>query len=167
MKNRLNKIIICVTAVFILSVLLGGCAFNESANSFRGGELLDEDMMSELKESVLAENGSDLTETGLESLSGSNVDSETVADSVQSNEDTAENDGESETVNSDGTLTEETEKVAESEIGKADTVYWVKGGSVWHLSRDCYHLRNKDVISGSVEEAQEAGKTKVCSNCSK
>ena len=47
-----------------------------------------------------------------------------------------------------------------------ETVYWTEGGSVYHLNRDCYHLkRAENVISGSVKHARKEGKERVCSTC--
>lgn len=48
------------------------------------------------------------------------------------------------------------------------TVYWTKSGSVYHSHEDCSHLRNsKSVLSGTVEEAEAAGKPRLCSTCAK
>ncbi|MBP3376052.1 MAG: hypothetical protein J6L83_04755 [Clostridia bacterium] len=48
------------------------------------------------------------------------------------------------------------------------TVYWTKNGSVWHIDEECYRLNNsKEILSGSVEEAKESGKERVCSSCGK
>lgn len=51
-----------------------------------------------------------------------------------------------------------------------DIVYWTDGGSVWHISRDCSYLEGKlpdGVNAGTEKQAKEAGKTHVCSRCSK
>ena len=48
------------------------------------------------------------------------------------------------------------------------TVYWTKGGSVYHSHEDCSHLRkSKNVLSGTVEEANTAGKPRLCATCAK
>ena len=45
-------------------------------------------------------------------------------------------------------------------------VYWTEGGSVYHLSKDCYHLkRAASVESGSVSRAWALGKERACSVC--
>ncbi len=55
-----------------------------------------------------------------------------------------------------------TEKHTESD----DIVYWTESGSVWHKSTSCSHLKNsKNILSGSVSDAEESGKTKPCSRC--
>ena len=56
----------------------------------------------------------------------------------------------------------------EQDGAEYSTVYWTSGGSVWHLSEDCGHLkRGKVIISGTVQDAMDAGKEKVCSTCGK
>ena len=55
-----------------------------------------------------------------------------------------------------------------SESSEDGLVYWTEGGGVWHIYRDCGHLKkSNNVISGSRDDAAKAGKTKVCSTCSK
>ena len=63
----------------------------------------------------------------------------------------------------------ETEAVTETEtVSEDELVYWVEGGKVWHLSTDCRYLKDKENIQcGTVEEAMEAKKTKLCSSCAK
>lgn len=49
-------------------------------------------------------------------------------------------------------------------------VYWLEGGSVWHLSRSCSNLQNAEpgtILSGDVYEALKAGKERGCKNCAK
>lgn len=46
------------------------------------------------------------------------------------------------------------------------TVYWVKNGEVWHISEKCPSLsRSKSILSGTVSEAKENGKARVCKRC--
>ena len=45
--------------LFRSSVFLYSCSFDESKNNFFGGELLDDEKISELKEELLSENGTD------------------------------------------------------------------------------------------------------------
>lgn len=45
-------------------------------------------------------------------------------------------------------------------------VYWAPGGSVYHAYDDCYHLdRTGELMVGSIDEAQAAGKERLCSAC--
>ena len=49
-----------------------------------------------------------------------------------------------------------------------NTVYWVSGGEVWHVTDKCSSLsRSKKILSGTVEDAVLAGKTRVCKKCGK
>ena len=48
-----------------------------------------------------------------------------------------------------------------------EAVYWLESGSVWHNSADCRYLKGKTFVSGTVEQAMEHGKSKLCSACEK
>ena len=60
-------------------------------------------------------------------------------------------------------------ETTEPETTEADdgTVYWIENGSVWHNDVNCQHIKGKEVISGSVEDAIEAGKQRLCRSCEK
>lgn len=46
-------------------------------------------------------------------------------------------------------------------------VYWTAGGSVWHTDRNCGSIANSSaVVSGTINEAAAAGKTRACMKCS-
>ena len=165
MKN-IKKYVFTISALLLIllqRVSLCSCDLDESRNNFRGGELLDAERMSEIKNEVL----------GTEALTGSN---ETTAD--KSTESTTDNDTDNETAanaeessngtqkDTEGTERNETE-TSKNADGTAIFVYWLKGGTRWHLSADCYHIRNKEVISGTEEDAIEAGMKSVCSSCSR
>lgn len=61
-----------------------------------------------------------------------------------------------------------TQPAGEGGPGQADGgVFWVAGGSVWHVTDRCHSLaRSREICSGTVEEAQAAGKTRPCKICS-
>ena len=45
-------------------------------------------------------------------------------------------------------------------------VYYTENSEIYHLSRDCSALKNaKNVLSGTIEEARKAGKTRPCKLC--
>lgn len=45
-------------------------------------------------------------------------------------------------------------------------VYYTPGGSVWHVRRDCPALSSsKEILSGSVDDAVKAGKSRECRRC--
>lgn len=47
-------------------------------------------------------------------------------------------------------------------------VYWTTFGRVYHLTQDCSHLNRSDELTvGTVEQAIEANKTRVCKDCEK
>ena len=48
---------------------------------------------------------------------------------------------------------------------EGDSVYWLEGGSVYHLDRQCRHLSGKTPVQGTVQAAVNAGKKKACSAC--
>ena len=49
-----------------------------------------------------------------------------------------------------------------------NAVYWTEKGGVWHLSKECSYLgEDSDVFYGSVENAIECGKARVCVPCDK
>ena len=49
-------------------------------------------------------------------------------------------------------------------------LYWLEGGSVWHISRQCGSVSNADpqnLHSGNIDEALRAGKERGCKVCAK
>lgn len=49
---------------------------------------------------------------------------------------------------------------------ETDRCYYIQSGGVYHLDRSCsYIAENANVISATVAEAQNAGKTRACSRC--
>lgn len=53
-------------------------------------------------------------------------------------------------------------------IIQPSVVYWVRGGSVYHLKSDCSSLsRSSEILSGTIEDAIADGKERVCSRCGK
>ena len=60
--------------------------------------------------------------------------------------------------------------LAEQEANAAQpydgTCYWLKSGTVYHISLDCTYIKDKEnVLSGTVDEALAAGKERCCSRC--
>ena len=46
------------------------------------------------------------------------------------------------------------------------TVYYTESGTVWHKSADCPALsESKNVITGTQDEAESAGKDRACKRC--
>ncbi len=143
--NSLKKFL--TLSVFLLSILMFvACDQN---NEFNGGELLNSERMSEIKSEIISD------------LETSSVESTEVSSYVELNTDL------------EGTTSNDTfenitvESNSNSEDVKNDIVYWTKSGDVWHLSESCRYIKSSDKISGTVEEAVEAGKERVCSSCGK
>lgn len=60
----------------------------------------------------------------------------------------------------------EVEQTEETETENFDaTVYWIESGSVWHNDPECAHIKGKDYVTGTVEEAKQQGKDRVCKSC--
>lgn len=55
-----------------------------------------------------------------------------------------------------------------AEPPKGKIVYWTAGGTVYHLYRDCGHISSaKEVETGTVGMAKNAGIGKFCRTCAK
>lgn len=180
MKNYIKRISIIVLCVVFLSILCS-CDLDESRNNFSGGDLLDVEKLSELKDSIMTEE-SEIAETEKEKQTQDNesVKYNTEPESTSKIEDTANEEITNDVVTEGSTETSlgndeesvsdsESEELSETEIANKDElVYWTEAGKVWHLSPDCHHLKNSEkILSGTIEEAMAAKKTKLCSSCEK
>ena len=176
------KKLTCVFLMLILTVLFCSCSFDESVNSFRGGELLDNERMSEIKSSFVTESSEEdeesetvsekATEKPTDKNDGKTTEPEIETYTDGETEAIAETEIESESKDSELNTFAEQQSEIQSETFVSDqqneTVYWTKSGSVWHTDDQCYHIKkSSNVESGSVEDAMEAGKKKVCSSCGK
>ena len=84
-----------------------------------------------------------------------NPDEEQTPDGEQNpDEEQTPNEGQGDSTQGEGTQT--------------PTVYYTPKGEVYHLKRDCSYIKNsKEVLSGTLEAAQTAGKLRACSRCGK
>lgn len=58
------------------------------------------------------------------------------------------------------------EEKEEAEATITDDVYWSTFGHKYHLSTECYHIRDSATLyTGTVTEAIESGRTAICSYC--
>ena len=135
----MSKSVKYIVLTFALMLIFCSCA---DKMEFYGGELLDSAKISEIASFVFA------TETAENVLSEKETENLT---------ETKEQDAE---YNEDATYIDE-----DSE--KDQTVFWTKSGKVWHLSRDCGYIKNSEVESGSLSDAVESKKERVCSSCGK
>jgi hypothetical protein len=148
------KVILAVLSAFLI-LLLCACDLDEFSGNLQGGDLLDAGRISEIKEEVLATEESTTAETSYNSATEESDSDERTNDT----ENTENTEVQSDTNTSNG-------EVSDENIG--DEVYWTESGGVWHLYRDCGHLKNsQNVLSGTVADAEEAGKDHVCSSCNK
>ena len=158
----MKRLCLMITAI-LLTFTFCACDFDESDNSFRGGELLDNDKMSELKDKYVTEETDEAKDENESFASEKQTEKQTEMQTEKKNEIHTEIVTDTETP---GTLEGETETLVSDEQG--ERVFWTKSGSVWHTTDQCHHLKkSKNIESGSVEEAMEAGKSKACSSCGK
>ncbi len=125
--------ILSVTFILLLTMSMLCCEFDESRNHLSGGQLLDDEKMSQIRNEVL-----------------SGELSETDSDEITSEKDIAQDETDENNDNSDS------------------IVFWTEGGSVWHISPTCSHIKNssKKIFAGTTNDAVKAGKTKQCASCS-
>ncbi len=169
------------------------CACSNQSGVF-GGEPLDDEKLSEIKASIFTENETEkITESTVAEKDETKTervmdeDSEITAESFDEDEDMditeketekESEEGRSETEASveteidtegEGALESESasEHESEGESSEIGVVYWTKSGTVWHTRKECGHIKNSEVISGTVDEAEEAGKIRLCSSCAK
>lgn len=124
-----------LTAAFLLILSLTSCSLLDTEDRFVGGKMLDDEMMSEIREEIFGSGdkgvGNPENPGGAPSMGGENLENEDKGD-----------------------------------VDNGKTVYWTKSGTVWHIYSDCGSLKNAiEVFSGSVDEAREKGKEKLCSKC--
>lgn len=143
----MGKIIKIVLISLIPIVMLTSCNFDESDNIFKGGQLLDAEQMSQIKNDILNAEGNP-------EESGKTVDTEDES-KTESTMDTGSGD--------DKDNVEQTELETDCD----SLVYWTKNGTVWHTDRECSRIKKSDVVEGTVEEAIAAGKERICSFCDK
>ena len=140
--------------IFVLTSIVA-CSFDESKNHLSGGQLLDDEKMSEIKKELLSDIPSEIETTESD---GTNSDDTPVQESTTSVE------GETDSV--DNSAESSNENGNKDEI--SNKVYWTKSGSVWHTTSECRYLsKSTNILSGSIDEAKEAGKAKACSGCGK
>ena len=130
---------------------LCSCSFFVYDNAkFEGGTPLDDDFLSKIKEIV--DNGGE-TESPLGTYT---------EESIHKTESSASY---TETVESEQTSKDEQTSKVEGTT-ENEVVYWTNSGQVWHTNNNCSHLRNsKNIMSGTIGDAINNGKTRVCSYC--
>lgn len=145
--------------IFMLCISLCSCSlFIYDHSRFEGGKQLDDELLSEIRAEIFAEESVDISDNN----SKDSENGESGEDTIEAKESNAETSLVYETDENNSENSQETE----SDVAK--TVYWVAGGTVWHLSPNCRYLKNsKNVVSGSEIEAIAAGIDRACSACKK
>ena len=184
----MKRILRFTVVMLLFTILLCACS---NRSGVYGGEPLDEEKLSEIKSSIFTEKESDRinestvaekdeikTEKEIDDdieTTAANLDEDASANATEAL--TTEEESEETTVDTDAFDETEGEKATESksvtehesatESSEIGIVYWTKNGTVWHNRKECGHIKNSEAISGTVDEAKEAGKTRLCSSCAK
>ena len=141
-----------------LLLLLPSCA---PANDFKGGRPITKEDLAAISEELFT------TDTAPQ-------DSETTAkpqDTVTTdkNQDSVTTDKPQDTEAAD-TQGQEDSDTTDTETSPSDSdhiVYWLSGGSVYHLDADCSHIAGKENVNQTtVQEAVESGR-RLCKTCEK
>ena len=149
------KYILCV-ALAVMLIILPSCSMFWASNStYSGGQILDDELMSSMRAEIIGEKA-EATKSDETNRDTSDVTIKDEADGTVN--------GETESNESDSFEIEDSIKKDEEEPD--NTVYWTKGGGVYHLYKDCGYIKSSsEILSGTVEEALEAKKSGVCSRC--
>ena len=163
MKNI--KHIAILSATFLILISLTSCSFFSSdIIRFGGGTLLDKDMIESIKQEILS--GAEDTETVSHQII--DVRTEAIDEYEDTDSDAAQTDNTETHLEESSTFESASDDSVPSEnTNNEATVYWTEGGSVWHLSTNCYHLKSAKIYSGYVQDAINAKKSKLCSYCEK
>ena len=148
-----TKHFLCVTLALILIAFPSCSMFWSSNPTYSGGQMLDDELMSSIRAEIIGEK----TETSKPDQTTKDKSDETTR--VETESDHSDIEGES-----DNFTEEDSTKQDHTETD--NTVYWTKGGGVYHLYRDCSYIKSSsEIISGSIEDALEEKKSGVCSRC--
>ncbi len=186
MKN-ITKSLLCITMIFILIVLPSCSMFWSSNPTYSGGQMLDDELMSSMRDEVLGEKteisdqevSDEITEDENESENSDEItteqnESENSHEKTESSE--SQDNTESSKINEESstkhdqeessTKHDQEESSTKHDHQESTPVYWTENGGVYHLFRDCSYIKSSaEVISGTVEEANDAGKSDACSRC--
>ena len=122
-----------------LLFLLPSCA---PANDFQGGRPITKDDLSAISEELFT-----TTETTKDTEASKVSPAETTQ--VPNPETTAE------------------QEIEDNQTNSEHLVYWLPGGSVYHLSLECSHIAGKENVNQTtVQEAEENGR-RLCKTCEK
>ena len=156
MKRYIKAILLTFVPIFL-------CAFCSCSllsfdkTEIRGGTPLSDELLAAIKGEIFSE-GSDEGGTKVESEYSDKSDMETESsreESLSMSDDSHTNE-----------LVDNSSESSNENIG--NICYWTESGSVWHTYKDCYHIKKStNILSGTVEEAKEEGKSHICTACAK
>lgn len=156
-----------ITLALLLVMLFSGCsqAYNDMANAKDTGKVtLTPDYVAEISRELAS--SSDTTALPQHATTPADRTTQgTPSDTTAAATTTAH----TETTTSDhaATTTAHTETTAQERSTDAqDIVYWTVSGSVWHTDKNCSSLEHaNEILSGTVNEAIAAKKSRVCKKC--
>lgn len=173
MKN-ITKSLLCITMIFILIVLPSCSMFWSSNPTYSGGQMLDDELMSSMRDEVLGEKTEISDQEVSDEITEDENESENSHEKTESSE--SQDNTESSKINEEfstkhdreesSTKHDQEESSTKPDHQESTPVYWTENGGVYHLFRDCSYIKSSaEVISGTVEEANDAGKSDACSRC--
>ena len=139
----MRKYLILAIIAFALILSLSSCAYFTEPGKINGGEKLNEELLSEIRDEIFGSGGI-FVEDEIENEKQDGF----VSGEIENNDTVIEN--------------------VEGEETVPSTVYWSPNGSVWHIDKTCRYLKNSNTIcEGTVDEAKNEGKEHMCSTCDK
>ena len=168
MKRRYRYFAIILILTITMAFLSSCSLFMPPKQKFDGGELLDADKLAEIKEEIFSNKSYSEDATSVQTEKETEAKTECTSEPYE----TVEIESKTEiTSEEDGSVVTETDIESNTATGETERneslVYWVDGGEVWHTNENCRYIKNKSVVSGTVEDAMAADKTRVCSSCNK
>ena len=149
-----KKILASVSLLCLLSLLLCSCSVTLSdQGTFYGGEMLDDERLAEIRQNVLGEGEEDSSKSASEITPTEYPETDKTAESESNASSQKEN------------ISREKDSEENASANSGSLLYWTEGGEVWHISKDCRYLKNKEVLSGNQDDALSAGKKRLCSAC--
>ena len=152
-KHILSVLLLCA----ILLLICGCSAYLPESETVSSGELLTPEYMAEISQK-LAEGQNTTLEIPSEDYTSKIEDSSI----LEGDDSQTEDDSVTQVIST----FQQTDCTATSNEIIVSVVYWTESGSVWHNKKDCSALaRSKSIMNGSIHDAVEAGKERVCKRC--
>lgn len=161
--NRIKSLLFVLT-VLLSTISISACAEILPYNGyFDGGEILDNELISEIRSKYVVE---ETTESSTKESHSYYSESYSIH-ITDTSKPSSEKLDDATVIETETEASPETESTTESASIAPEIVYWTENGEVYHTKETCRYLKNKSYISGSVQQAVEKGKDRICSSCSK